>query len=442
MVEADRDIYPWYEEPRWFAKVFKKDPTVGRQILHRSSFAGTRTYFRSSNASLRMNGFEYASLNPDGSFRYGQQNRRLDPAACSPGELVTALRQMFERLAESGGDSRAIPAWADATFRPKLAAFIIYAAEKHQREHWLESMLLLDVSVLCETYESGRSQVVVGCVGERGWKFIDMLVLDRCHKELVVLELKVPQADGRAVTQVAAYAQWVTDNKERLLSPAYGYFPNVEQTSEFRVAVAFVAPRFAANFTDYVRMHLTGFSTRLFVANSEWRKGIKVGEMPLSEFAHEKEPHMPGITSGENNSVAGVSLGHGRDDLRRRLLEEAKVHGLQPRRVSQFEYDDLDNSYGEVVAQIHTRSKRPDGLVLVRARKDCEGLVHVLERCPIGDRELSGDRGPNRNWLRGNKPYHKKGPSAIFWVPVHLAMQPEDHPGWKDVRQILRPATW
>jgi len=151
---------------------------------------------------------------------------------------------------------------------------------------------------------------------------------------------------------------------------------------------------------------------------------------------------MPCITGGKNDAVAGVSLRRGRDDLRRRLLEEAKAQGLQLRRVSQFEYDDLDNSSREVVAQIHTHSERADGLVLVRARKDCERLVHVLDQCLIGDRELSGDRGPNRNWLRGNKPYHDKGPSAIFWVPVQLAIEPEDHPGWKDVRQILRPATW
>ena len=285
MIEADRDIYPWYEEPRWLAEVFKKDPTVGRQILRRYSFAGTRTYFRSSYASLRINGFEYARLNRDGSFRYGQQNRRLDPTACPPGKLVAALGQMFERLAESGGDSLAIPAWANATHRPEVAAFIRYAAENHQPEHWLESMLLRDVSVLCETYESGRSQVVVGYVGKRGWQFIDMLVLDRRHRELVVLELKVSRSDGRAVTQVAAYAKWVADNKERLLSPAFGYFPNVERPSEFRVAVAFAAPTFTANFTDYVRRHPAGFSTRLFVVKGEWRKGIKVEEMPLPKFA-------------------------------------------------------------------------------------------------------------------------------------------------------------
>jgi hypothetical protein len=442
MLEGDRDIYPCYEEARWFAKVFKKDPIVGRQILQRYSFTGSRTYFRPSYASIRMNGFEYARLNRDGSFRYGQQNRRLDPSACSPGELVTALDQMFERLAESSGDSRAIPEWANATFRPKLAAFIIYAAENHQPEHWLESMLLLDVSVLCETYESGRSQVVVGYVGERGWKFIDMLVLDRCHKELIIVELKAPKADGGAVTQVATYTQWVVDNMGRLLSPAYGYFPNVERPSEFHVAIAFVAPRFAANLTDYVHTHLAGFPTRLFVGNNEWRKGLKVEEMPLSEFAREKASHMPSITGGKNDSFAGVSLGRGRDDLRGRLLEEANAQALQLRRISQFEYDNLDNSSGEVVAQIHTHTKRADGLVLVSARKDCERLVHVLEQSIIGDRELSGDRGPNRNWLRGNKPYHSKGPSAIFWVPVELAAQPADHPGWKDVRQILRPATW
>jgi hypothetical protein len=442
MLEADRDIYPWYEEPRWFAQVFKKDPIVGRRILHRYSFMGSRTYFRPSYASLRVNGFEYGRLNPDGSFRYGQQNWRLDPAECSPGELVTALGKMFEKLAESSGDSRGIPAWANATFPTKLAEFITYAAVNHQPEHWLESRLLLDVSVLCETYDSGRSQVVVGYVGKRGWKFIDMLVLDRRHKELVVIELKVPQADGRAVTQIAAYTQWVEDNKELLLSPAYDYAPNVQQPSEFRVAAAFVAPRFAANFTDYVRKHLAGFPTRLFVADSEWRKEIKVEEMTLSEFTNEKEYHMPKITSGKNDSAAGVSLGRGRDDLRRRLLEEAKAQGLQLRRISQFEYDDLDSSSGEVVAQIHTHSERADGLILVRARKDCGRVVHVLEQCIIGDRELSGDRGPNRNWLRGNKPYHNKGPSAIFWVPVDLANQPADHPSWKDVRQILRSATW
>jgi hypothetical protein len=38
------EIYPWYEESRWFAELFKKDPMVGREILRRHSFAGTRTY--------------------------------------------------------------------------------------------------------------------------------------------------------------------------------------------------------------------------------------------------------------------------------------------------------------------------------------------------------------------------------------------------------------
>lgn len=441
MVEEDRDIYPWYEEPQWFAKVFKKDPSVGRQILQRYSFAGTRNYFRPSYASLRINGFEYACLYRDGSFRYGQQNWRLDPAECPPSELVLALVQMFERVAESDGNSRAIPQWAEATFRPKLAAFIQYAAESHQPEHWLESMLLLDVSVLRETYEYGRSQVVVGQVGKRGWKFIDLMVLDQYHKELVIIELKVPQADGHAVTQVAAYAQWVEDSKERLLSPAYGYFPIQKKNSEFRVAVAFVAPRFTSNFTHYVHRHLAGFPTRLFAANSEWRKGIKVKEIPVTNLAYVKEPHVP-IISNAKNSAVGIPFGHGRDDLRKRLLEEAKANGLQPRRVSQFDYDDLDNFSGKVVSQIHTYNKRMDGLVLVRARKDCEGLVHFLERWPIGDRELSGDSGPNRNWLRGNRPYHNKGPSDIFWVPVLLTTQPQDHPGWKDVRQIFRPSTW
>jgi hypothetical protein len=259
----------------------QKRPTVGLEKLRRHSFAGTRTYFRHSYASLRINGFEYACLGRDGSFRYGQKNWPLDPTLCPSGELVAALGQMFERLAESGGDSRAIPVWADATFRPEVAAFIRYAAENHQPEHWLESKILLEVPALCETYECGRSQVVVGYVGKRGWKFIDMLVLNRRHREVVVLELKVPKADGRAVTQVAAYAQWVADNKERLLRPAYGYFPNVEQPSEFRVAVAFVASTFATNFMDYVRMHLAGLSTRKFVVNGEWRKGIKVQERPL-----------------------------------------------------------------------------------------------------------------------------------------------------------------
>jgi hypothetical protein len=226
---------------------------------------------------------------------------------------------MFEMLGENGGEPKGIPAWADATLLPDLADFVKYAAGNHQPEHWLESLLLLRFPALFGLYESPRSQVVVGDVGKRGWKFIDMLALDRSRREIVVFELKLPKADGSAVTQVANYAQWVADNKMRLLDSAYGYFPDVEQPSEFRVAVALVAPAFTTNLADYVGVDLSRFRTRLFVANGEWRKNATVEEMRLREFKHTQGLPMSHVASSYDDSVNGVPLGHGRDDLRKRL---------------------------------------------------------------------------------------------------------------------------
>ena len=188
------DIYPWYDEKRWLEERFEGDPVRGRIMLQSFNFEEAQEYFRQRYASLRVKGFEYACLGRNGTLRYGQENWRLDNEQCPPREVVSALSEMFLRLADSNGETTPVERWAASLRPPRMADFIYYAAKNHQAEHWLESELLRRPRLLCSSFEQVRSQIVVGYIGRRGWKFIDLFVLDRQNHEIVVVELKLPKA--------------------------------------------------------------------------------------------------------------------------------------------------------------------------------------------------------------------------------------------------------
>jgi hypothetical protein len=441
---VDPDIYPWYEKERWFKERFTGDRFAGWERLRTVSLDRAPIYFRESYASVRMGGFEYACLDRHGALRYGQKNRRLKENECPPQDLVAALRGMFQRLAESNGDTGPVKSWVDSAFPPKIADFIRYAAEHHQPEHWLESMLVERPEVLCGSYDSPRSQVVVGYVGERPWGFTDLLVLDRRNREVVVVEFKVPKATGEAVRQVRRYAEWFKLNLRRLLDPEYGYFRDVEDPAAYRVTAALVAQSFTRNLPEYVNEAPSACPIQRFRINDNWRTEIKAERVPVPEGrGHGKKIAACGIK--DEDTTSGVSLGFGRDELRKRIIARAAATGLRHHRIQRDEqrwYDDLDGPRG-VVAQIHAHCGRPDSLVLVRRQKDSEGLVEHLEACDIGDRLLSGDFGPNMIWLRGEKKNAEKGPADPYWVPVHLAAELDNRPGWQDVNRLVRlPEEW
>ncbi len=439
----DPGIYPWYDEERWFRKKFTGDPSAGRERLRTVCFEEAQKYFRATYTSVRVRGFEYACLYRHGVLRYGQENRRLKENECPPRDLVAALRGMFQRLAESNGDTGPVESWVDSALPPKIADFIRYAAEHHQPEHWLESMLVERPQVLCSSYDSARSQVVVGNVGTGPREFIDLLVLDRRNREVVVVEFKVPKATGKAVRQVRRYGEWVKLNLRRLLDSEYGYFRDVEDPAAYRVTAALAAQSFTTNLGEYVNEAPSACPIRLFRISDNWRTEVNAEQTPIPEGpAHGKRIEACGRQGGYTTS--GVSLGSEQNALRKRIIARAVATGLGHRAIKSHEqrwYDNLDGPKG-VVAQIHAHCGRPDSLVLVRRQKDSEGLVEHLRACDIGDRQLSGDFGPNMIWLRGEKKYAEKGPADPYWVPVHLAAEP-DHPSWQTVDRLLRlPEEW
>jgi hypothetical protein len=160
------EIYPWYEEEDWFNDLFHGDTDKAHQFLKNYNISPpAQAYFRTSYASLRVNGFEYARLNPNGRLTVGQQNKQLNLTTTKPSELVTALAEMFNILSQNHKDITKIAQWAKCNFDSQLADFLEYAAINHQPEHWLESKILENPNVL-PIYDSQiRSQIVAHQVG-------------------------------------------------------------------------------------------------------------------------------------------------------------------------------------------------------------------------------------------------------------------------------------
>jgi len=438
------DIYPWYDEERWFKERFKGDPVRGRHVLQNFCFEETQVYFRHSYGSLRVRGFEYAVLKRNGTLRYGQKNRRLYKEKCLPQEVVSALSEMFLRLADSNSEAPPVERWAASLRPPRMADFINYATKSHQAEHWLESELLRRPSVLCSSFEQARSQVVVGYKGRRGWSFIDLIVLDRQNHEIVVVELKLPKATGGAVKQIRKYAEWVKTNIHRLLRPDYGYFPGVQDPVTYRVAIAFVAPQFNSNFASYINDLLPYLVVRTFQINSDWRKTIRV------EQIHEYPAEAPTIGTagrlpedGSSNNmrakIFGVSHRWQNDQLTCDIIRIAAEYGLKPQFPEKQEYINLKRASDNVAVQIHKRKGQHSGraLAIGNAEENCP-ISQLLEGNVCFD-ELSGDTGRNKLWLRSEgKTFGHRKPARVFFLQNNMASAENTKDAcWSEVRALI-----
>ena len=210
-------IYPWYDQDRWLRERFTRHKSIGTALIEEYAPEPAVAYFRHSYASFRVEGLEYARLSRNGQVRYGVPRSRLDVSKIGPKELVEALTHMFSLLADSEGAPDTVAEWASANFSPDTAHFLEHVSLHHQAEHWLESKLLRNPSVICNSFEQVRSQVVLAHIGEGPSGFIDLLALDTKNHLIWVIELKAIKATGGAVRQAKAYAEWVNRNMPDIL---------------------------------------------------------------------------------------------------------------------------------------------------------------------------------------------------------------------------------
>jgi hypothetical protein len=272
-------IDQWYDCERWISERLKGNKESARKQIQEYTPLGAVSHYRKEYSSFRVNGLEFARMNKSGRIRDGIERLRLNPKECSPAEVVNALRRMFDLLSANPNDLAATDAWSSAYVQNGLAAFLRHASRHHQAEHWLESKLLLDPSLLGEMADPPiRSQVNV-FPGEQRTprrKHIDLLAINRRTREVWVIELKVTQADGNTVKQASEYARWVHGHLAEFLDASSGYFGSVEAPSAYRVAVALVAPRITSNLPAYIKQGLSCFHVRVLQLNSDWRRAVKL----------------------------------------------------------------------------------------------------------------------------------------------------------------------
>ncbi len=140
------------------------------------------------------------------------------------------------------------------------------------------------------------------------------------------------------------------------------------------------------------------------------------------------------------------------DLLTSTIVKMAAQYDLEPRPVSQSRgepdretiYINLDVS-GRVAAQIHHHERRDKigdrVLVIGSPDENCPTPV-LLEEMPANDFcFLSGDWGPNKNWLRAESEVFKHlQPARAFIVPKDLASVPAEDRRWVEVSCLLEYA--
>jgi hypothetical protein len=281
-------IYPWYDEGRWLSERFKGDPQTGHRRVEAHSPFPAAVHYRDRYASFRVNGLEYARMTVHGRISCGVKKAPLTFSLVPPEKLVGTLKAMFALLAERAGDINAAQAWADKLSPPELAHFIKHVARHHQPEHWLESILVEKISLLGSSLEQAKSQILIGdrehASRSNRPRFVDLVALDNRERLVWLIELKVPKATGRAVSQAADYASWVRGKLDQLLEPASGYFAGISDSTSYRVAIAFVAPCFTSDFAKHIEDRLKGFPVRTMEINADWRAGIKVSDVDDYQF--------------------------------------------------------------------------------------------------------------------------------------------------------------
>jgi hypothetical protein len=443
-------IYPWYDEERWLAERFRRDPAEGRRILREYGPPPAEVHFRHGYASFRVKGLEYARLSLSGKVTYGIKNAPLDLSAVPPRELVTMLSKMFMRLASFEGHASALFSWIQTIAPPILRHFIEYVSVQHQPEHWLESELLRIPGALSRDFVVLRSQVVVGEMGQKKpFKFIDLLALDRANLLVWIIELKVPKAAKAALRQMAGYLAWAESKLPELFDESRGYFAGVDDPEKYGIAAAFAAPEYTANFDDYLGRELLGFPVRVIHLNADWRQAITV--TATRDFEPERVPEdsghgvvmSPSERSTSVNETVRLWVECSLIDL---LIKKAISCGdAVSKRVTarsihpdnrKFRYIDLDGPAG-VFAQLHKDHERGGGCILVIGNAD--------EKCPnpeyldeISDySRLSGDGGPNKAWLRATgEVFGHLSPARCFFVTDDSAKDTY-HRGWQDVTVLL-----
>jgi hypothetical protein len=449
-------IYPWYDEDRWLRERFTGKKSKGLQLIREYAPGPSMVYFRHSYASFRINGLEYARLHRNGHLRYGIKYAPLKISSITPRQLVSALVDMFNLLAEHGGKTEPVVKWVSSNFSGDVAHFLRHVSLHHQAEHWLESKLLNDPSIICNSFGQVRSQVVLAHVSEEPKGFIDLLTLDTRKRLVWIVELKAVKTTRSAISQANAYAHWIHKNMSEILDESFGYFSGVKNPSVYRPAVAFVAQSFSSNFDHYTEHELPRYFVKKVQINSGWRNGIKVES--IQDFR-------PGTTirtpdgNGENGSDSNTNANRKEkepkmkeskrrwlmDPLINRIIEKAQKYNLKTRESPDpgtLEYINLRwrSASGNVATQIHKHLSWPNGCALIigNADEDCpETKFKRIEDFT----QLSGDHGSNKPWLRAEgKNFGHRKPAKAFFVPNSMLKETDNSATWKEVEDLLRYA--
>ena len=121
----------------------------------------------------------------------------------------------------------------------------------------------------------------------------------------------------------------------------------------------------------------------------------------------------------------------------KKVVEIAKKYDLHRRdvEVGKGKYVDLckGSESGPVEAQYHKTVKGPRENILVigKASEDCPEPEYLTEE--LDCERLTGDCGPNKNWLRGQGQYPYLHAARLFVLPSRL----DDLEGWKEVEGLL-----
>jgi hypothetical protein len=274
-------VYRWFDRERWLTERYcgSMDATEVLRVLGPKPSVA---HFRRDYVSFRVNGLEYAQLSTSGNCRYGFPRAPLELSDIAPDKLVPGLTEMY-RLLSSECNVAVLDKWV-AAWEPKaVAGFFQHAVRHYQEEHWLESLLLRDATVLRAGLEA-RSQVIVSRQAQgKANRFIDVLGLDRERHQIAVIELKTPRADRSSLKQAADYADWVQANRVELLSPETGYFSGVSEPAQYSVIIMIVAPQHSTGL-------LLGASSNeshpvtLLKVNSDWKQG-ELAVVPVATAA-------------------------------------------------------------------------------------------------------------------------------------------------------------
>ena len=436
-------IYPWYDETRWLREIFRGNASHGTDLVRQYCPPGATAHFRTSGASFRVNGLEYARVGPTGSVRRAIGTVSWQEDSVSPSRLVAALRETFDRIAadhDGFAASQAPLDWAKGLVPEGLAVCMVHAIRQHIPEHWLESLLVAQPSLLGSGIKQARSQVVVGKKGDDRWKFIDLLCLDEPEQTLWVVEIKAPKANGEAIGQVAEYVVWVKSNLSEIMRPDNGYFITSLSPADMKVGAIIVAPYFTNNIGDYVGELLPCLEARGRRVAAKWRSDISCEpcELPTRKLQRSRPVLAEGAVG--QRPYAGRWSDRG---LVRRLVAVAEQGGLvvreeDPRR---SDYVNVRRPGGNqpVVAQLHLWKDREAEGVAVVLREPPEGLIFPKPLRRLDDFSLlSGDRGPNRSWLRSEGRFRHLPSARCAFVPNVLEGKGDEHEAWQTIREMFR----